>query len=204
MSPRSILFTCIFSFIVSSIPLAYVIFVHNPHIMKEMKDQMKEMKEQAESTCVAPEIPPDFVNEKVAEAMAAAEAQREAEAQRDQLLQELGRFQKVNRELRKKIDESEKERKERTNSDCEIELARATSGFKESYRRFEIVKGYFDKCKNQTTMLGKVLIDAEKEIMNLTKQLTTCNILNNKMEGEKRIAEKKNNPQGNRTTTAAM
>lgn len=189
--PKSLLLTCIFSLIVSSIPLAYVIFVHNPHIMKEMKEQMKEMKEQAESTCVAPEIPPDVVNEKVAA----------VEAQRDELLQELARFQQFNMDLRKQIDES---KKEMTRSDCEIKLASATSGFEESYRRFEIVKGYFDKCKNQTTMLGKVLVDAEKEIKDLTKQLTTCNIINHKMEAEKRIEERKNNPPGNRTTTAPM
>ncbi len=202
MSPRSILLTCIFSFIVSSIPLAYVIFVHHPQAIIEVKEQAREQAE----TCAPEGIPTDVFDEKVAEAMAAAEAQREAtaaaEAQRDELMKELGRFQRVNRELRKKIDES---KKERSYSECEIELARATSGFEESYRRFEIVKGYFDKCKNQTTMLGKVLIDAEAEIKNLTKQLTTCNIINNKMEGERRMAERKNNPQqGNRTTTAAM
>mmetsp|Transcript_12337 Transcript_12337/g.18948 ORF Transcript_12337/g.18948 Transcript_12337/m.18948 type:complete len:197 (-) Transcript_12337:75-665(-) len=184
--PKSLLLTCLFSFIVSSIPLAFVIFVHNPQIMKEMK-------EQAESTCVAPEIQPD-VNEKLAEVQAVADAQR------DQLLQELGRFQTANRELREQIKES---KKELTYSDCEIELAKAKGGFKESYRRFEIVKEYFDKCKHQTTMLGKVLIDAEAEIKNLTKRLTTCNIINHKMEAEMLIAERKKNPQGNNRTTVS-
>lgn len=154
---------------------------------------------------MALELMPD-VDERVAAVQAAADAQR------DQLVEELSRFQKANRELRKQLDSLSKEAADATNgdlliektNDCERDLARATSGFQESYRRFEIVKGYFDKCKDQTTRLGKVLIDAEKEIQNLTKKLTHCNIINNKMEGERRIAERKNNAAGNITIPSRM
>mmetsp|Transcript_702 Transcript_702/g.1162 ORF Transcript_702/g.1162 Transcript_702/m.1162 type:complete len:200 (+) Transcript_702:220-819(+) len=181
---KGLLLTCALAFIISSIPLAIVLFVYNPHIVNE----------RAGSACMASELLPD-VDERVAEVQAAADAQR------DQLVEELGRFQRANRELRKQLSESRElagSTKENVmlieSNDCERDLARATSGFQESYRRFEIVKGYFDKCKDQTTRLGKVLIDAEKEIKNLTKKLTTCNIINNKMEGEKRIAERKKSP----------
>lgn len=193
---KGLLLTCALSLIISSIPLAIVLFFYNPHVLNEQR---------ASSSCMALELMPD-VDERVAAVQAAADAQR------DQLVEELSRFQKANRELRKQLDSVSKEAADATNgdlliektNDCERDLARATSGFQESYRRFEIVKGYFDKCKDQTTRLGKVLIDAEKEIQNLTKKLTHCNIINNKMEGERRIAERKNNAAGNITIPSRM
>lgn len=193
---KGLLLTCALSLIISSIPLAIVLFVYNPHILNEQR---------ASSSCMALELMPD-VDERVAAVQAAADAQR------DQLVEELSRFQIANRELRKQLDSLSKEAADTTNgdlliektNDCERDLARATSGFQESYRRFEVVKGYFDKCKDQTTRLGKVLIDAEKEIQNLTKKLTHCNIINNKMEGERRIAERKNNAAGNITIPSRM
>mmetsp|Transcript_4134 Transcript_4134/g.6336 ORF Transcript_4134/g.6336 Transcript_4134/m.6336 type:complete len:198 (-) Transcript_4134:85-678(-) len=182
---KGLLLTCALSFIISSIPLAAVLFVYNPYIIKE----------QADSSCIAPEILPEEI-ERAAE-VKYRELERAADAQRNELVAELKMFHEENSELRKQLTDATKHFSIFRN-DCGRDLARAKHGFEESYRRFEIVQGYFDKCKDQTTRLGKILIDAEKEISNLTKKLTHCNILNNKMEGEMRIINRRNAP-GNTT-----
>lgn len=161
-----LLLTCALSFIISSIPLGVLLFVHNPHITKEQVDSF-----------ATPEIP----NEMVIDDAQHREFVQQAEEQRNDLVNQLKLMHAENVKLREELGEVIKH-STTAQQGCEMKLARAQHGFDESYRRFEIVQGYFDKCKDQTRRLGQILVDAETEIKNLTMKLIRCNILNNKME----------------------
>ena len=189
---RGLLFTCALSFIISSIPLAALIFVYNPHILKG----------QAEPACVAPEIQP---NEKVIKDYEVKQQQQQrelaiTEAKLKEMESKAKHFQEENERLRNLLKETSTQTYA-VKKECEEKRLMSQAGFEESFRRFEIVQGYFEKCKGQTQRLGKILIEAEAEITNLTKQLTHCNLLNNKMEGEKRLAERRSNHARNATVT---
>jgi hypothetical protein len=58
----------------------------------------------------------------------------------------------------------------------------AEHGFEESYRRFEVVQGFFDQCKNTTVKMSQILVEASEEITNCTKQLNNCAIQKDDMK----------------------
>jgi hypothetical protein len=170
-APKGLLITCALSFIISSIPLAAVLFIYNPHIIKELDD----------ASCVANENEIQAITEKYVKLL--KERDIAMEEQRIQLVEHLKIFQVQNKELHQQLSDATKNFTIES-YECTSKLARAQHGFEESYRRFEIVQGYFEKCKDQTLRLGKVLVEAEAEIANCTKKLTYCSLLNKKIESE--------------------
>lgn len=194
-APKGLLLTCALSFIISSIPLAIVLFVYNPHIIKQ----------QGDNSCII--TPGIIANQEEIQVISSKynnlirDREIAAEEQRIKLIEQLKSMARQNSELREKMAEVTKNYTIE-NYECSNKLARAEHGFEESYRRFEIVQGYFDKCKDQTTRLGRILIDAEAEIRNCTKKLTHCESTNKKTS-EKLIADRESaaTVQGNTTTS---
>lgn len=171
-SPNGLLLTCALSFIISSIPLAAVLFVYNPHIIQELDNA---------PSCVANENEIQAITEKYNNLL--KERDIVAKEERIKLVEHLKILQEQNNDLYLKLVEATKNFTIEIR-DCSSKLERAQHGFEESYRRFEIVQGYFDKCKGQSYRLGKILIDAEAEITNCTKKLSYCSYLNKKIESE--------------------
>ena len=171
---KGMLLTCALSFIISSIPLAIIVFKYNPHISEYHLDRFL--------------ITPGIISNRdevqvVTDRFTQLIQKRESAAEETRIIlqRELQKLHEETSNLRQQLAEANKNFRIE-NDECSTKLKMAEHGFEESYRRFEIVQGFFDQCKNTTVKMSQILVEASEEITNCTKQLNNCAIQKDDMK----------------------